>query len=725
MVTGISKEFDDYIIASKTDLTGKIIYVSEAFCKISGYTKEELIGKPHSIVRHPDMPELIYADLWDTISQGNTWTGEIKNLRKDGNFYWVDVVIAPDYDQNGEKIGYTAIRTDITAKKEVELLKYNLEDVVASRTKDLEKTKQEAEQILSSILLPVLITDKETRQIVYANKFAETQYDTKLEDMIGSQIQDLYITEGQSEELVRQMQTEGRITNLEQDFQTHIGKKFTALLSVIPIIYKGNESYIGMVTDITKQKEIQKTIKNLLDNAGQGFLYFNKDMIIGAEYSKKAYTIFGKDIAGEDITKLLHEDEGDRLFYQSTLQSILTEDDMRQEVLISLLPHEFKINNRFIEVEYKVLSEESFMMILTDVTVKKRLDQKVKDEQQTLKMVIEIVTTKEQFLEVKSDYEHFVENLDELKTLETLADLRREVHTYKGLFAQKEMLHVVKKLHDFESLIDDSLKHDKMNEEIENTTKEDMLDWLGLDLSIIENILGDDYFAKAKYMEVSRYRLEQLDNKVKQFIETQDEHILKEISNETRNLKYNNIKIFFRPYEKLVEQLAHDLDKYINPLQTDIQNIYIDDKFIPFINSLVHIFRNSVDHGIETLDERLESGKEEFGTISCMIHETEHKILMLIADDGKGIDVQKIKELAVKKGVYTQEEVDKLTDDEVVLIIFKDAFTTSDHVTKISGRGVGLASLLNELEKLNGTMKVINKFGEGITFKFSIPKGEE
>ncbi|MCK9372036.1 MAG: diguanylate cyclase [Sulfuricurvum sp.] len=112
---------DKYVITSQTDKAGTIIYASEAFCKISGYTKEELIGKNHRIIRHPDMPDLFFDELWRTIQKGKIWQGEIKNLKADGGYYWVDTTISPDFEE-GKVISYTAIRHDITDKKMVEEL---------------------------------------------------------------------------------------------------------------------------------------------------------------------------------------------------------------------------------------------------------------------------------------------------------------------------------------------------------------------------------------------------------------------------------------------------------------------------------------------------------------------------------------------------------------------------------------------------------------------------
>ncbi len=112
--------FNHHVIASKSDTRGIITYVSDAFCKISGYTREELIGEAHNIVRHPDMPSETFADLWRTIKDGRVWNGEVKNRKKDGGYYWVDAIIQPDFDEKGKLLGYSAIRQDITATKEVE-----------------------------------------------------------------------------------------------------------------------------------------------------------------------------------------------------------------------------------------------------------------------------------------------------------------------------------------------------------------------------------------------------------------------------------------------------------------------------------------------------------------------------------------------------------------------------------------------------------------------------
>lgn len=113
---------DKYVITSTTDRKGIITSTSDAFCEISGYSQQELIGNDHSIVRHSDMPASIYKELWSSITRGQTWQGELKNKKKNGDYYWVHAYISPVCDEQGNITGYTAIREDITSKKLAEEL---------------------------------------------------------------------------------------------------------------------------------------------------------------------------------------------------------------------------------------------------------------------------------------------------------------------------------------------------------------------------------------------------------------------------------------------------------------------------------------------------------------------------------------------------------------------------------------------------------------------------
>lgn len=114
------KLINENVIISSTNLNGIITSVSNAFCKVSGYSKEELLGSHHSIVRDPNTPNDLYKNMWKTLNSDNVWKGELQNITKDGKKYWLKATISPIFDDNNKKIGYTAIREDITDKKIIE-----------------------------------------------------------------------------------------------------------------------------------------------------------------------------------------------------------------------------------------------------------------------------------------------------------------------------------------------------------------------------------------------------------------------------------------------------------------------------------------------------------------------------------------------------------------------------------------------------------------------------
>jgi len=124
--TPVNKEytFEGRVIISQTDSEGVITYANRKFGEVSGYSVNELIGKPHNIIRHPDMPKALFQRVWETIKGGHAWNGLIKNLRKDGLYYWVDAEILPILDEHMQVTGYisaqkAASRKDIKENEEL------------------------------------------------------------------------------------------------------------------------------------------------------------------------------------------------------------------------------------------------------------------------------------------------------------------------------------------------------------------------------------------------------------------------------------------------------------------------------------------------------------------------------------------------------------------------------------------------------------------------------
>ncbi|HIP60459.1 MAG TPA: PAS domain S-box protein [Campylobacterales bacterium] len=111
---------DHELIISRTDLKGNITYANETFAMISGYDPDELIGKPHNIVRHPDMPRSVFKELWETLGRGENWQGFVKNRREDSGYYWVHAEISGVY-KDGKLVEYKSLRTPIERETKINM----------------------------------------------------------------------------------------------------------------------------------------------------------------------------------------------------------------------------------------------------------------------------------------------------------------------------------------------------------------------------------------------------------------------------------------------------------------------------------------------------------------------------------------------------------------------------------------------------------------------------
>lgn len=172
-----SKILSKNVIYSKTDISGIIVEVSDQFCEISGYTRDELIGNNHSILRHKEMSNKVYKNLWITIKSAKEWNGEIKNLKKNGDAYWVNTNITPEFNSEGLHTGYISIRHDITSEKLYEELSQTLEGKVLEKTQkidDLNKNLQK--QVDIQVLEMTVLNDElmESAKLVQVGEMMES-----------------------------------------------------------------------------------------------------------------------------------------------------------------------------------------------------------------------------------------------------------------------------------------------------------------------------------------------------------------------------------------------------------------------------------------------------------------------------------------------------------------------------------------------------------------------
>lgn len=177
----------------------------------------------------------------------------------------------------------------------------------------------------------------------------------------------------------------------------------------------------------------------------------------------------------------------------------------------------------------------------------------------------------------------------------------------------------------------------------------------------------------------------------------------------------------FNKFPRMVRDLSRDMGKSIE-LVISGEETELDKSIVEEIGDpLVHMIRNSCDHGVESKEERLAAGKSEMGKVELKAYNEGNHIVIEITDDGKGLDAEMLKQKALEKGIINEREADTMTNKEAYGLIFKAGFSTAKVVTNVSGRGVGMDVVKTNIEKLNGIIDVESELGQGTVFKLKIP----
>lgn len=486
-----------------------------------------------------------------------------------------------------------------------------------------------------------------------------------------------------------------------------------------------------------EREELSDRYRHLLNNVGQGFLSFGRDLLIESEYSQECKKIFGKDIQSKFFPEIITPDDTTQQeFFKNIFSDILNEtNDNKIHRLIGLLPDNFFINNRNIHFDYKVIEDSSvkrnkkMILILTDISDRVKLENKVEYERNTLKMVVKSMVCYNEFVDLIKDYKYFSDyTLRELfdgqqTSAEIIAEVLRNVHTFKGNFAQMEMVNITKNLNDLEiDIIEYKNKAQELSihELSEFLFNKNLHGYIETDLSILKGILGDQFYNEGNKVIISEDRIKAIE---KTAISILTPYEIKTILPEIRKLRYKPLTKLIKYYLDYTFKLAQRLGKAIHPIMIKSEkDIFVaEEKYHEFVKSLVHVFRNAVDHGIEVPKERIHKKKDEFGTITCEIGSQDDNICMIITDDGAGIDVRHIRRKLVGKNIYSEENASRLTDKQLIEYIFEYDFSTKEDVNDISGRGFGLAAVKNEVVKMGGKIEVQSKQDAGTQFKFILP----
>ncbi|MCS7202877.1 MAG: chemotaxis protein CheA [Thermodesulfovibrio sp.] len=271
-------------------------------------------------------------------------------------------------------------------------------------------------------------------------------------------------------------------------------------------------------------------------------------------------------------------------------------------------------------------------------------------------------------------------------------------------------------------------KPTKPEEVVTQIPKEKEVSTLRVDVERIDKVMdlaGEIVLARNRLLNLA-HKLEAKytgDDHIEGLVETVSflDRVTSDLQLAVMRMRMQPLQKVFGKFPRMVRDLAKTLGKDVD-LEIYGEDTEVDKSVIEHIGDpLVHIIRNSIDHGVEFPEERISKGKPPKGKIIINAYQKGTQIVIDVSDDGKGIDIEAVKAKAITKGLITLEEAEKMSEDSIINLIFLPGFSTKDISTELSGRGVGMDVVKSNVAKLNGYVEIFTEKDKGTTFRISLP----
>lgn len=449
-------------------------------------------------------------------------------------------------------------------------------------------------------------------------------------------------------------------------------------------------------------------IKTILNNVKFGFLVIDQNLQIGEEYTRSCHELFKQEkIGGISFPELFQMAQREKEHFQLGIDQVF-EDFMPPEVTLGQMHSRFVLGDRIIKAEGSVIRKnEAISHILYTISDITQLEA-AQREAASNRVLIGILKQKDAFVDFLLEAK---ELLKRCKTLVNEPDqnvLRRLVHTLKGNSASWDLLDIAKLIHSIEEAPRFDGEHiqridDGFRQFINEHSKV---------IAIEYDELGDGSF------EISTKQIDHL----KQIIANLDSNEAHKLKTWTSKVLQKPVGSLLGPIDEFVEKLGARLGKELNFSFTG-QDTLVDVGSMKYVfQNLIHLLRNSVDHGIEEPMER--SGKPAVGHVNLEVRADKQNYYIEVSDDGRGIDTEKLKKKATQKGLMTTEQAKALSLKEQYELIFLDGLSSTDEATDVSGRGVGMSAMLEAVKAVYGTFDISSELGKGTKMRITIPLPE-
>jgi two-component system chemotaxis sensor kinase CheA len=284
--------------------------------------------------------------------------------------------------------------------------------------------------------------------------------------------------------------------------------------------------------------------------------------------------------------------------------------------------------------------------------------------------------------------------------------------------SSKDIESAVKRVANVEKYLVSEEKNKELEKPKRSVTKEIQTIRVPTDkLDSLVNLVGEMIISNSSLARVSK----SLDNESLSHSLGALNRLSTELQELALSMRMVKVAQVFDKFPRMIRDLARKEGKDVEIL-IEGKDIELDRTVLDRLGDpLVHIIRNAVDHGIEEPDERERKGKDRKGTVRLSARREKDHVAIEISDDGKGINTQVLRDVAVRKGILTHKEVDDLSEDEAMALIFRPGFSGAKEVTDVSGRGVGMDVVKTSISKLGGSVKITSSEGKGTTFNLLLP----
>jgi two-component system chemotaxis sensor kinase CheA len=451
-----------------------------------------------------------------------------------------------------------------------------------------------------------------------------------------------------------------------------------------------------------------ETIKTILNHVTFGFLVVDRNMVINDEYTKSCQALFGQSkLGGLTIAQALKMNKRAAEHYALCMDQVF-EDIMPSSVTLSQLPERFEINGRILRCEASIIRKngqiDRILYTISDISQLEAAQR----EAQTNRILVGILRRKEGFQEYMTEVKEQIHQALAEARSKNQEGVRRILHTIKGNAASWGLTDIAAAVHATEDEPTITEAHVQQVEEAFRSF-----------VNTHAQIIGFEYEGLHEVnFEVSSAQIERL----KTLISDLPGNQASRLQTWTAVVLQKPASLLLGPIEEFVAKLAYRLGKDVRFVTKGTDTLVDVDTMRGVLQGVMHLIRNSIDHGIEEEGQR--GSKPATGHIEFTIGCKDNHYQVTVKDDGRGIDVEKLKKKAVALGLKSQQEIDRMSPQEQLELIFLDGLSSADKTTEISGRGVGMSSILAAVRRVNGRFHIESRFGEGSTMRLEVPVPE-